>query len=203
MAGGCRLPLVRIPPEPFMEALFTSTLTVALAEIGDKTQLLSLLLAARFSNKRAIIAGILLATIINHGLSAWLGQYSIQWLSSDWVQYILSGSFIAIGLWILIPDKMDEETNLMANLGPFFATLILFFLAEIGDKTQVATVVLGAQYQNLLWVTLGTTIGMLLANIPVIYFGEALMKRLPLNATRILAASLFIIMGIITGFWPS
>ena len=186
-----------------MEALFTSTLTVALAEIGDKTQLLSLLLAARFSNKRAIIAGILLATIINHGLSAWLGLYSIQWLSSDLVQYILSGSFIAIGLWILIPDKMDEETNLMANLGPFFATLILFFLAEIGDKTQVATVVLGAQYQSLLWVTLGTTIGMLLANIPVIYFGEALMKRLPLNATRILAASLFIITGIITGFWPS
>ncbi|MGK0444827.1 MAG: putative Ca2+/H+ antiporter (TMEM165/GDT1 family) [Bermanella sp.] len=185
-----------------MEALFTSTLTVALAEIGDKTQLLSLLLAARFSNKWAIIAGILLATIVNHGLSAWLGQYSIQWLSSDWVQYCLSASFIAIGLWILIPDKMDEDTNLMANLGPFVATTVLFFLAEIGDKTQVATVVLGAQYQSLFWVTLGTTIGMLLANIPVIYFGEALMKHLPLNTTRILAAGLFIIMGIVTGFWP-
>jgi putative Ca2+/H+ antiporter (TMEM165/GDT1 family) len=184
-----------------MEALFTSTVTVALAEIGDKTQLLSLLLATRFSNKWAIIAGIVLATVINHGLSAWLGQYSIQWLSSDWVQYVLSGSFIAIGLWILIPDKMDEDTNLMVNLGPFFATTILFFLAEIGDKTQVATIVLGAQYQSLLWVTLGTTLGMLLANIPVIYFGEALMKRLPLNATRIFAASLFIIMGLITALW--
>jgi len=186
-----------------MDALFTSTLTVALAEIGDKTQLLSLLLATRFTNKWAIIAGILIATLINHGLSAWLGQYSIQWLSSDWVQYVLSGSFVAIGLWILIPDKMDEETNLLANLGPFIATTLLFFLAEIGDKTQVATVILGAQYQHLLWVTLGTTLGMLLANVPVIYFGEALMKRLPLNLARVLASSLFIIMGIVTFFWPN
>lgn len=186
-----------------MDALLTSTITVALAEIGDKTQLLSLLLATRFSNKWAIIAGISFATLLNHGLSAWLGQYSIQWLNSDWVQYVLSGGFIAIGLWILVPDKLDDEPNLMTNLGPFIATCILFFLAEIGDKTQVATIVLGAQYQSLLWVTLGTTIGMLLANIPVIYFGDALMKRLPLNTVRILAASLFIIMGLVTGFWPS
>lgn len=184
-----------------MESLFTSTLTVALAEIGDKTQLLSLLLATRFSNKWAIIAGIIVATVINHGLSAWLGQQSIQWLHDEWVQWILSGSFIAIGLWILIPDKLDDEPNLMAKFGPFLATCILFFLAEIGDKTQVATIVLGAQYQSLLWVTLGTTLGMLLANIPVIMFGEKLMQRLPLNTTRMVAAGLFILLGIITAIW--
>ena len=184
-----------------MESLFISTTSVALAEIGDKTQLLSLLLATRFTNKWAIIAGILLATIINHGLSAWLGQYSTQWLNSDWLQYVISGSFVLVGLWVLIPDKLDDKPDLMANLGAFIATTILFFLAEIGDKTQVATIILGAQYQNLLLVTLGTTIGMLLANIPVIYFGEALMKRLPLNVVRIIASSLFIVIGIATFGW--
>jgi putative Ca2+/H+ antiporter (TMEM165/GDT1 family) len=193
--------MFKIPPEPFMESLFISTTSVALAEIGDKTQLLSLLLATRFTNKWAIIAGILLATIINHGLSAWLGQYSTQWLNSDWLQYVISGSFVLVGLWVLIPDKLDDKPDLMANLGPFIATTILFFLAEIGDKTQVATIILGAQYQNLLLVTLGTTIGMLLANIPVIYFGEALMKRLPLNVVRIIASSLFIVIGIATFGW--
>ncbi len=186
-----------------MESLLISTTTVALAEIGDKTQLLSLLLATRFSNKHAIIAGILLATIINHGLSAWLGQYSIQWLSESWVQYLVSGSFIAVGLWVLIPDKLDSEPNLMAHLGPFFATTLLFFLAEMGDKTQVATIILGAQYQNVLLVTIGTTVGMLMANIPIIYFGDALMKRLPLNMVRIIAASAFILLGFVSAFWPA
>ncbi|MFT5592270.1 MAG: putative Ca2+/H+ antiporter (TMEM165/GDT1 family) [Oceanicoccus sp.] len=184
-----------------MEPLFISTTSVALAEIGDKTQLLSLLLATRFSNKWAIIAGILLATIINHGLSAWLGQYSTQWLDSNWLQYLISGSFIVVGLWVLIPDKLDDKPDLMANLGPFIATTVLFFLAEIGDKTQIATVILGAQYQNLLLVTIGTTIGMLLANIPVIYFGEALMKRLPLHIVRAIAAAIFISLGLLTCFW--
>jgi putative Ca2+/H+ antiporter (TMEM165/GDT1 family) len=195
------LPYVQNPAGAFMESLFISTTRVAFAEIGDKTQLLSLLLATRFTNKWAIIAGILLATIINHGLSAWLGQYSTQWLDASWLQYVISSSFILVGLWVLIPDKLDDKPDLMANLGPFIATTVLFFLAEIGDKTQVATVILGAQYQNLLMVTVGTTIGMLLANIPVIYFGEALMKRLPLNTVRVMAAGLFIVIGVATFWW--
>jgi len=198
MAGDCGLPLVftsrRISS---MEALLTSTATVALAEIGDKTQLLSFLLAARFKNKSAIIAGILVATLINHGISAWLGEWAADAVQGEWVNWLVGGSFIAIGLWILIPDKLDEQPNLMAHLGAFGATTILFFLAEIGDKTQVATVVLGSHYQQLLWVTLGTTLGMLAANIPAIWLGDKLLARLPLTLTRSLAALLFIVLGVV------
>lgn len=186
-----------------MEAFFVSTTTVAFAEIGDKTQLLSLLLATRFSNKRAIISGILLATIINHGLSASLGQYSIQWFSDTLAQYLIAGCFIIVGLWVLIPDTLDHEPNMFVNLGPFAVTTCLFFLAEIGDKTQMATIVLGAQYQSLIWVTLGTTVGMLIANIPIIYFGKALMQRLPMSVIRYIAAITFITLGVLSVIWPS
>lgn len=178
-----------------MDPLLTSTFAVAIAEIGDKTQLLSLILAARFANKWAIICGILVATVINHGLSAYLGLVSAQFLDQAWVQYVISGSFILVGLWLLIPDNMDNEEIGLSKYGPFIVTAVLFFLAEIGDKTQVATILLGAQYQDVLIITIGTTIGMLLANIPVIWFGKALMRRLPLNMARFASAGFFILLG--------
>ncbi|MFV0277943.1 MAG: TMEM165/GDT1 family protein [Parahaliea sp.] len=178
-----------------MEAFATSTITVALAEIGDKTQLLSLFLAARFRNKWAIIMGILVATLVNHGASAWLGGWISQFLQSQTGQWLIGGSFVALGLWLLIPDKDDSDDSGIHRYGAFVASTVLFFLAEIGDKTQVATVLLGAQYASILWVTLGTTLGMLLANVPVVFAGEYLMQRIPLNLTRILASLAFIAVG--------
>ncbi len=186
--------------DPVFEPLTTSILTVALAEIGDKTQLLSLVLAARFRNKTAIIAGILLATLLNHGVSAWFGNWLGDWMTeffqSETGRYIVGGSFVALALWLLIPDKDDEVDNRFDQYGAFAVSTILFFLAEIGDKTQVATVLLGAQFDSVMIVTLGTTIGMLLANVPVVYAGDYLMQRIPLNATRIVAALLFAAVGV-------
>ena len=129
-----------------MDAFLTSTVSVALAEIGDKTQLLSLLLAVRFKNRWAIVAGILVATLINHGVSAWLGSWIAAYIQSDWGQWLIGGSFIALGLWLLIPDKDEEVTGKYDHLGAFAVSTVLFFLAEIGDKTQIATVLLGAQF---------------------------------------------------------
>ncbi len=186
-----------------MEAFINSAVMVTLAEIGDKTQLLSLLLATKFRNKLPIILGILIATLLNHAASAWLGQWLAQYVQSDLSRWILGGSFIALGLWLLIPDKDEDVTSKYDQYGAFVVTLILFFLAEIGDKTQIATVLLGAQYSAaLLWVTLGTTAGMLLANVPVVFLGQHLMKILPFNVIRMLAAAAFILAGvysIITG----
>jgi Ca2+/H+ antiporter, TMEM165/GDT1 family len=179
-----------------MEAFLTSTLTVALAEIGDKTQLLSLFLATRFRNKWGIVLGILVATLVNHGISAWLGGWIAQFLQSQTGQWLIGGSFIALGLWLLIPDKDDGADAKFHHLGAFAASTILFFLAEIGDKTQVATVLLGAQYHSVFWVTLGTTLGMLLANVPVVFAGHYLMQRIPLQLTRILASLAFILVGL-------
>lgn len=179
-----------------MEALLTSTVTVALAEIGDKTQLLSLLLTLRFRNKAGIVAGILVATLINHALSALLGNWLSQYLTAQWGQILIGASFIILGLWLLIPDKEDDDVPRFDHWGAFLVSLVLFFLAEIGDKTQIATVVLGAQYNSILLVTLGTTIGMLLANVPVVYAGEALMRKLPLKAAHIGAAVVFSLVGL-------
>ena len=187
---------------PFLafDPLATSIVTVALAEIGDKTQLLSLVLVARFRNKAAIIAGILLATLLNHGASAWFGNWLGDWMTaffqSDTGRYIVGGSFIALALWLLIPDKDDEIDSRFDHYGAFAVSTLLFFMAEIGDKTQVATVLLGAQYDSVLLVTLGTTLGMLLANVPVIYAGEYLMRRIPLNASRLVAALAFSATGL-------
>ncbi|MFW1678603.1 TMEM165/GDT1 family protein [Pontibacter sp. JAM-7] len=179
-----------------MDAFFTSTMTVALAEIGDKTQLLSLLLAARFRNKTAIIAGILLATLLNHAVSAWLGNWLGQFLQSDLGRWVIGGSFILLAAWLLIPDKEDETDSRFDSYGPFVVATILFFLAEIGDKTQVATVLLGAQFESIFWVTMGTTLGMLIANVPVVYAGDYLMQRIPMNAVRVAAAVVFAGVGI-------
>ena len=173
-----------------------STLAVTLAEIGDKTQLLSLLLIARFRNRTAIIAGILLATLINHGLSAWgglwLGQTMDTFFSSDTASWILVASFLLMAGWVLIPDKEDDDTSEYGQWGAFIATTLLFFLAEIGDKTQVATVLLAAEFQDVLWVTAGTTLGMMLANVPVILWGNALMQRLPLTLARYITCAIFL-----------
>ncbi len=179
-----------------MDAFVTSTLTVALAEIGDKTQLLSLFLATRFRNKWAIIAGILVATLFNHGVSAWLGDWISQYLQSDIGQWLIGSSFILLGLWLLIPDKDDSEDSALERYGAFVATTVLFFFAEIGDKTQVATVLLGAQFSDVLWVTVGTTLGMLAANVPVVFAGDYIMQRIPLKTAHLIAALAFIAVGI-------
>lgn len=181
-----------------MEALLSSTLVVALAEIGDKTQLLTLLLISRFRARGAITLGILIATLVNHGVSAWLGDWLVSWIPPGWGPWLIGLSFIAVGLWVLIPDKDDADTGRFERWGPFIATLVLFFLAEIGDKTQIATVILAAQYQSVLIVTLGTTLGMLLANVPVILAGNWLMQRLPVRAAHWVACALFLGFGLWT-----
>jgi len=181
-----------------MDAFLASTLAVAIAEIGDKTQLLSLFLVARYATRTPIILGILIATILNHALSAWLGAWVAQWLPEAWLPWILSVSFIAIALWLLVPDKDDSESSRFLGMGAFMATTVMFFLAEIGDKTQIATVVLAAKYTETFWVIIGTTVGMLIANIPVIMAGRWLMERLPLATARISASILFVVLAIAT-----
>ena len=170
------------------DALLVSTGTVALAEIGDKTQLLALLLAARFRKPWPIIAGILVATLLNHAAAAWLGQLAASWLTPQTLRWIVAASFIGIALWTLKPDTLDDDEKLPAH-GAFIATTIAFFIAEIGDKTQVATVLLAAKYPSLLQVVAGTTIGMLLANVPVVALGSRFAAKLPLKAARIAAAT--------------
>lgn len=179
-----------------MEAFLVSTGTVALAEIGDKTQLLSLILAARFRAPLAIILGILVATLLNHAISAWLGIWITNLISAETARIIVATSFLLVAVWILIPDKQDDTPGVFNRMGVFWATAVLFFLAKIGDKTQVATVILAAQYQSLIWVTLGTSLGMLLANIPVILFGQQLMKKMPLTLARYAASAVFMVLGI-------
>ncbi|MAC45444.1 TMEM165/GDT1 family protein [Oceanospirillum beijerinckii] len=180
-----------------MDAFLFSTFSVALAEIGDKTQLLSFLLISRFRKPWPIIWAILIATLANHGIAAWLGAVAADWLQGEWLIWVVALSFIAVGLWILIPDKMEDEgESTLSKYGAFVATLVLFFIAEIGDKTQVATVILGAQFDSLFWVVMGTTLGMMLANVPVVVIGHLAVDKLPLKWIRIGASSVFIILGI-------
>lgn len=181
-----------------MEALFTSTLSVAIAEIGDKTQLLALLLICRFKRPWPIIAGILVATLLNHAGAAWLGELISRWLDPKWLTYLVAGAFIAMAIWILIPDKMDDQESALDRFGPFVATFVLFFIAEIGDKTQIATVLLAAKYDALLHVITGTTIGMMLANVPVVLLGRLGAERLPLKWIHLGCALLFALLGIST-----
>ncbi|AUD61559.1 TMEM165/GDT1 family protein [Shewanella sp. SP2S2-4] len=181
-----------------MEALLASTFTVAIAEIGDKTQLLALILAARFKNKTAIILGILLSTLFNHFAAAWIGQWAINWVSPDLARYLVAASFFAIALWVLIPDKVDAEESRFYKMGPFLATFILFFIAEMGDKTQIATVVLAAKYDSLTMVVAGTTLGMLLANVPVVIAGHFSAEKLPMLWIHRGCAVLFALLGVAT-----
>jgi putative Ca2+/H+ antiporter (TMEM165/GDT1 family) len=179
-----------------LSALGLSTLAVSVAEIGDKTQLLALLLAARFRKPVPIIAGILVATLLNHTLAAWLGALVMHWLSPEVLRWIVAGSFLAIALWALKPDTLDESGQHLPARGAFVATTIAFFLAEIGDKTQIATVLLAAKYSPLWQVIAGTTLGMLIANVPVVALGHRFAHRLPLAAARIAAAIVFLLLAL-------
>ena len=185
-----------------MEALLTSTSTVALAEMGDKTQLLALFLATRFASKTSVVLGILFATLLNHAVSAWFGAELAQWVPPHIASWIVGFSFIAVGLWLLIPDKDDSEDNQLLKYGAFCATFMLFFLAEIGDKTQIATVLLGAHYGSVWAVLLGSTLGMMLANVPVVFAGRWLMDKINPERTRQLACLLFIVIGAMTLITP-
>ncbi|WP_257389071.1 TMEM165/GDT1 family protein [Tahibacter caeni] len=183
-----------------MEALITSFGMVAIAEIGDKTQLLSFVLAARFRGRHwAIVAGIFAATVFNHLFAALAGSWVAHFLGPDLLRWILGLAFLGFAAWALIPDSLDDEPE-PSRYGPFLTTLVLFFLAEMGDKTQLATVALGAKYANLALVTLGTTLGMMAANVPAVLIGEKLAQRFPLSAMRFAAAALFAIFGLLILF---
>ncbi|MBF8755918.1 MULTISPECIES: TMEM165/GDT1 family protein [Pseudomonas] len=181
-----------------MESLLVPTAIVALAEIGDKTQLLALILAARFRKPWPIIAGIIAATLANHAAAGAVGAWVSSFFSETVLHWILAASFTATALWTLVPDKMDDDENSAARrFGPFVTTLIAFFLAEIGDKTQVATVMLAAQYPHLIMVIIGTTLGMLIANVPVVLAGNFAAEKLPLTLIRRLAAAAFFVLAIV------
>lgn len=179
-----------------MEAFLTSTLVVALAEIGDKTQLLSLLLAARFRKPAPIIAGILVATLANHALAGALGAWIRSMLAPETLRWIVGGSLLAIAAWTLKPDKFEGEVRDASRYGVFALTCVVFFLAEMGDKTQIATIALAAKYDALMVVVIGTTFGMMIANVPVVLLGNAASHRIPFRAVRIVAALLFAALGI-------
>lgn len=178
-----------------MEALLVSTGVVALAEIGDKTQLLALLLATRFRAPWPIVAGILVATIANHALASAVGSWIVQFVGPDAMRWILGISFLLMAGWTLIPDSAPDESAGFSRYGVFLATVIAFFLVEMGDKTQIATVALAAQFQSMVWVVLGTTLGMMLANVPVVFAGDAIIKRVPLAKVRYIAAASFVLLG--------
>ncbi|SDH65345.1 TMEM165/GDT1 family protein [Pseudomonas panipatensis] len=179
-----------------MESLFVPILVVALAEIGDKTQLLALVLAARFRKPWPIIGGIIAATLANHFAAGAVGKWVSTFFSEATLSWLLAASFLAVAAWTLVPDKLDDDEGGLKKFGPFLTTLIAFFLAEMGDKTQVATVMLAAQYPHFWLVVMGTTIGMLLANVPVVLAGNFAAERLPLVLIRRLAASAFAVLGL-------
>jgi Ca2+/H+ antiporter, TMEM165/GDT1 family len=181
-----------------MEALFISTGVVALAEIGDKTQLLAFILAARFKKPLPIIAGILCATLINHGLAGALGAWITSVVSPENMRWALGLSFIGMAIWTLIPDKIEEETQVAKHLGVFGATFITFFLAEMGDKTQIATVALAAHYAAPLLVIAGTTLGMLIADVPAVFVGNKFAAKIPMKLVHSIAAGVFAVLGVAT-----
>lgn len=188
-----------------LSALALSTGVVALAEMGDKTQLLSLMLAARYPKQAlAIIGGILIATIANHACAALLGNWLTTLMSPDLLKWILGLSFLGIGLWLLVPDHIDDAAGSKVAdkaFQVFILTVGLFFLAEMGDKTQIATIALGAKYSDILAVTIGTTLGMMLANAPAVWIGQRFTKRMPIRWVHAVAAVTFITIGIVTLIW--
>jgi putative Ca2+/H+ antiporter (TMEM165/GDT1 family) len=175
--------------------LLVSTGVVALAEIGDKTQLLALLLTARFRAPWPIVAGIFMATLANHAIASAVGAWLMTLMGPDAMRWILGISFIVMAAWTLIPDSAPDEKTTAPRYGVFVTTLMAFFLVEMGDKTQIATVALAAQFNSIVFVVLGTTLGMLLANVPVVFAGEALMRRVPLQTVRVFAALSFLALG--------
>lgn len=181
-----------------MEAFLVSTGIVALAEIGDKTQLLAFLLAAKFRKPLPIVLAILVATIANHTFAAAIGTWVTSMLSPEVLRWVLGISFLAMAAWTLIPDKFEEGDAKLAKYGVFLTTLIAFFLAEMGDKTQIATVALAAQYNTFFAVVAGTTFGMMLANVPAVYLGDRIADRLPIRLVHSIAALIFAILGVAT-----
>ena len=179
-----------------MEALLTSAVVVALAEMGDKTQLLSFVLAAKLKQKVPIVLGILVATLANHFLAGYVGVWLASLVSKQTLKWIVAFSFFVFAVWALKPDKL-EENHKLRGAGVFLTTLIAFFLVEMGDKTQLATVALAARYDSLVEVVLGTTLGMMLANIPAVWMGEALASRVNMKVMHRVAAGLFVLLGIL------
>ena len=182
-----------------MEAFLISTGIVALAEMGDKTQLLSLVLAARFRKSWPIVLGIFVATLANHALAGAVGSWVTTVLGPDVLRWVLGASFIAMAVWMLIPDKLDDgdTPSGTSQWGVFGTTLIAFFLAEMGDKTQIATVALAAQYQQWAAVVAGTTLGMMIANAPVVWFGDRLVKKVPIRVVHLISALIFAVLGVL------
>jgi putative Ca2+/H+ antiporter (TMEM165/GDT1 family) len=179
-----------------------STAIVAVAEMGDKTQLLSFVLAAKFKHKYPIILGIFLATIANHFLAGYIGAWLASLIQPDVLQWLIALSFFAFGIWALKPDKLDDNPE-MASASIFITTFIVFFLVEMGDKTQLATVALAARYDSLVAVVTGTTLGMMIANVPAVVIGETMAHKINMNIMRWVAASLFVILGILTLLAPA
>jgi putative Ca2+/H+ antiporter (TMEM165/GDT1 family) len=195
--------LVLLRPRPekcavILQPLLVSTGLVAIAEIGDKTQLLAMLLAARFRKPLPIIAGIFVATIFNHALAAWVGVIAGDFLNGPWMKWVLGIAFIAFGAWALIPDKFEDKDapRDRPNASVFVTTAVAFFFVEMGDKTQVATVALAARFHQVLWVAAGTTLGMMLANVPAVFLSQAAADRLPLKYIRWAAAASFAALGV-------
>lgn len=181
-----------------METILTSAAVVAFAEIGDKTMLLAIVLATRLRRPLPIILGILVATLANHALAALVGDIAANLLEGKWFRYAVAAGFIAMAAWTLVPDKLDDddEPAVTPRFGAFITTLIAFFLVEMGDKTQVATIALGARFQNVALVTTGTTLGMMLVNVPAVLFGGKIVERVPLVVVRAIAAALFAVIGV-------
>ena len=179
-----------------MHVILTSLLLVAAAEIGDKTQLLAILLAARFKRPWPVIGGVFVATVANHAVAAFAGR-ELAWLFEGAAfRYAVAASFILMAAWALIPDRIDAKAERPSRYGPFLTTFVAFFLVEIGDKTQIATVALGARFHDVARVTIGTTLGLMLANVPAVLFGERVTRLVPLKAMRIVAALIFLALGL-------
>lgn len=182
-----------------MEAFLVSTGVVALGEMGDKTQLLAFLLAARFKRPLPIILGILAATLVNHTLAGSLGAWIAAQLGPDILRWVIGVSFIAMAGWMMIPDKFEEEAaGKQLTFGVFGTTLVTFFLAEMGDKTQIATVALAARYHDLIPVVAGTTLGMMLADVPAVFLGGTFAKKVPMRLVHGIAAAIFALLGVLT-----
>lgn len=183
-----------------VESFLVATGLVALAEIGDKTQLLAFCLAAQYRRPVPIISGILAATVLNHAFAAGVGVWLTTLLPADTLRWLIGGSFIAMAVWVMVPDTMDDDAPTASGRGIFMTTLVVFFLAEMGDKTQVATVALAAGYASLFTIVAGTTLGMLAANVPAVYLGECCTRRVPLPWVRAIAALGFVVLGILVLF---
>ena len=191
--------LPSMDPVP-VEAFLVSTGVVALGEMGDKTQLLALMLAARFRKPWPIVAGILVATLFNHALAGWVGEWVSRALGPDLLRWIIGGSFVAMAVWMLIPDKADEVEGGQARWGVFGTTVVAFFLAEMGDKTQIATVALAARYGDLVPVVAGSTLGLMLANVPAVFLGDKVATLVPMRVVHMVSAAIFAVLGLLTLF---